>query len=85
VRTVKDIVDLIATSAIEVDVSKLRDNVDLYALGFDSLDIANLELRIQQEFGVDINSQQQSPRLRTINDYVNFLNENSANTISDND
>ena len=69
----QDIVELIGASAIEVDTANLRDDVDLYGQGLDSLDMANLELRIVQHYGIDI-STQQSLRLRTIRDFVDFLN-----------
>lgn len=71
--TSQDIVELIGLSAIEVDTASLRDDVDLYGQGLDSLDMANLELRISQQYGIDI-STEQSLRLRTIRDFVDFLN-----------
>jgi acyl carrier protein len=73
--TTQDVVELIAASAIEVDTAELRDGIDLFGQGLDSLDMASLELSIERHFGVDI-SPQQSIRLRTIRDFVDFLNTN---------
>jgi acyl carrier protein len=75
--TNQDVVELIATSAIEVDTANLRDDVDLYGQGFDSLDMANLELRIEQRFGISIGPER-SLRLRTIRDFVDFLNSEQS-------
>jgi acyl carrier protein len=74
----QDIVDLIAASAIEVDAAKLHEDADLFGQGFDSLDIANLELRIEQRYGIEIGPEQ-SFRLRTIRAFVDFLNTAQAN------
>lgn len=75
--TSQDLVSLISESAIEVDVADLRDDIDLSSQGFDSLDIANLELRIEQHYGFAI-SPQQSLRLRTVRDFVDLLNANGV-------
>jgi acyl carrier protein len=78
VITSQDVVELIAASAIEVDTANLRDDVDLFGQGLDSLDMANLELRIEERYGIDIKPEQ-SLRLRTIRDYVDFVNTDSSN------
>jgi acyl carrier protein len=73
----QDVIEVIAASGIEVNTADLRDDVDLFGQGFDSLDMANLELRIEERYGRDI-SPQQSLRLRTIRDFVNFLNNDPS-------
>jgi acyl carrier protein len=78
VITSQDVVELIAAAAIEVDTANLRDDVDLFGQGFDSLDMANLALRIEERYGIDIRPEQ-SIRLRTIKDYVDFVNTDSSN------
>jgi acyl carrier protein len=70
--TTEDIIKIIAASGIEVETANLRDNENLYTQGFDSLDMANLELQIEQRYGIDISSQQL--QLNTIVDFVGFLN-----------
>jgi acyl carrier protein len=70
--TAEDIIKIIAASGIEVETANLRDNENLYTQGFDSLDMANLELQIEQRYGIDISSQQL--QLNTIIDFVEFLN-----------
>ncbi len=70
--TTQDIIEIIAASGIEVDAANLRDNENLYAQGFDSLDMANLEMQIEQRYGIDISSQEL--QLSTIIDFVEFLN-----------
>lgn len=77
--TSQDVVDLIAASAIEVDTASLRDDVDLFGQGLDSLDMANLELRIEERYGTHIKPEQ-SLRLRTIRDFVEFVNTDSSNS-----
>ena len=76
--TTQDVDEIIATSGIEVDAANLRDNENLYMQGFDSLDMANLELQIEQRYGVDIGAQQPL-RLWTVKDFVDFLNTNLSN------
>ena len=71
--TGQDVIDLIAKSGIDVDPADLRDDENLYAQGFDSMDMANLELQIDLRYGVEI-SQQQPLKLWTIKDFVDFLN-----------
>jgi acyl carrier protein len=76
--TGQEIIDIIAAAGIEVDTADLRDDENLYLQGFDSLDMANLELQIEQRYGVDIGAQQPL-RLWTIKDFVDFLNANLSN------
>ena len=76
--TGQDVVDIIAASGIEVDAANLRYSENLYMQGFDSLDMANLELQIEQRYGVDIGAQQPL-RLWTVKDFVEFLNTNLSN------
>jgi acyl carrier protein len=71
--TSQDVIGLIAEAGIEVDTAKLRDEVDLYGQGLDSLDMANLELRVQERYNIDIKVEQ-SVRLRTIKDFVKLVN-----------
>jgi acyl carrier protein len=73
VITSQDIVELIAAAKIEVDIRNLRDDVDLFGQGLDSLDMANLELRIEERYGIKIRPEQ-SIRLRTIRGFVDFVN-----------
>jgi acyl carrier protein len=78
VITSQDIVQLIAAAGIEVDTTNLRDDVDLFGQGLDSLDMANLELRIEERYGISIRPEQ-SLRLRTISDFVELLNTDPSN------
>jgi acyl carrier protein len=71
--TAEDIIKLIAASGIEVDTENLLEDENLYTQGFDSLDMANLELQIEQRYGVEVSSQQ-PVKLWTINNFVEFLN-----------
>jgi acyl carrier protein len=77
VITSQDVIELIAEAGIEVDTAKLRDEVDLYGQGLDSLDMANLELRVQERYNIDIKVEE-SVRLRTISDFVNLVNTESS-------
>ncbi len=72
--TGQDLIEIIAKSGIEVDTADLRHDDNLYAQGFDSLDMANLELQIELRYGVEISSQQPL-KLWTIKDFVDFLND----------
>lgn len=76
--TAEDIIKIIAASGIEVDTAELRDNENLYTQGFDSLDMANLELQIEQRYSIDISAEQL--RLNTIIDFVEFLNSKLSST-----
>lgn len=78
--TSQDVIELIAEAAIEVETATLRDDVDLFGQGLDSLDMANLELKIEQRYGIDIKPEQ-SLRLRTISDFVNFINTDSHRAV----
>lgn len=74
----QDIIELIGVAAIEVNTEDLQVDVDLYGQGLDSLDMASLELRIEERYGIDITTEQ-ALRLRTVSDFVNFLNANVSN------
>jgi acyl carrier protein len=76
--TSQDIIELIAGSGIEVDAAILRDDFDLYGQGLDSLDVANLELRIEQRYGVEFGPEQ-SLKLLTIRAFVDYLNAEPSN------
>ncbi|BBX88753.1 acyl carrier protein [Mycolicibacterium boenickei] len=71
--TSQELIELIAGSGIEVDAATLCDDLDLYGQGFDSLDVANLELRLEQRYGVEFGPEQ-SLKLLTIRAFVDYLN-----------
>jgi acyl carrier protein len=73
VITSRDVVELIAACATEVDAANLRDDVDLFGQGLDSLDMANLELKVEERYGVNARPEE-ALRLRTIRDFVDFIN-----------
>jgi acyl carrier protein len=56
------------------DVENLANDLDLQDQGIDSLDMANIYLMCEEEFGVKI-PDEDLDKVKTINDLVNYINE----------
>jgi acyl carrier protein len=56
------------------DVENLANDLDLQDQGIDSLDMANICLMCEEEFGVKI-PDEDLDKVKTINDLVNYINE----------
>ncbi|WKG02809.1 acyl carrier protein [Mycolicibacterium sp. HK-90] len=80
--TSQDIIDLIAGSGIEVDTATLCDDLDLFGQGLDSLDVVNLELRIERRYGIEFGPDR-SLKLLTIRALVDHLNAELGNVDAD--
>jgi acyl carrier protein len=71
--TTEDILRIMETADLSVDVSKLQADVPLVAQGVDSLDMATLILAIETQYNKAI-PLEKAARLRTLDEIAGFLN-----------
>ena len=69
--TRNDVVDIMKTLEIDVDLGSLKPDTDLEMQGFDSLDFMSLLFKIEQKFSVKVGD---STSLNTVDGIVERLN-----------
>jgi acyl carrier protein len=74
---VDDVLNMIREADIEIDTAQLAEDVPLNDQGVDSLDLSALMAQVEKDCGVAI-APDQSNRLRTVRDFVDFLNSAST-------
>lgn len=67
------IVDTIAQK-LTVDKQKITPDATLQSLGADSLDIVELIMHFEDQFGIEINDED-TEKLRTLSEVVNYVHE----------
>ena len=67
------IVELIAAK-LNIDKAKITPDATLQALGADSLDIVELIMRLEDQFGIEINDED-AEQLKTLSDLVDYVHE----------
>ena len=71
-----DKVKSIIANQLSTDVSKLKDDTNIAEeLGADSLDLVEILMALEDEFGVSI-PDEVIPKIKTIEDVVGFIDEN---------
>jgi acyl carrier protein len=74
----EDKVKEIIARELEVDVKQLAPEAKFIEdLGADSLDIVELVMALEEEFGIDI-PDEDADKLRTVGDAMNYLKSHSA-------
>ncbi len=69
----QDIKKIIEHANTMIDIKKLTSDTNLRDIGADSLDMMNIFLAIQEEFGVDI-PEEQIEKLLTIDAICSYIN-----------
>ena len=74
----EDKVKEIVARELEVDIKQLAPEAKFIEdLGADSLDIVELVMALEEEFGIDI-PDEDADKLRTVGDAMNYLKSHSA-------
>lgn len=59
---------------LNVDKTKISSDATLQALGADSLDIVELIMRFEDQFGIEINDEH-AEQLKTLSDLIDYVHE----------
>lgn len=59
---------------LNIDKTKITSDATLQALGADSLDIVELIMRLEDQFGIEINDED-AEQLKTLSDLVDYVHE----------
>lgn len=70
-ETQDKIITLVATK-LNIDRAKITSDVTLQALGADSLDIVELIMLFEDQFGIEINDED-AEQLKTLSDLVDYI------------
>lgn len=74
--TRNDVLDIMKTLEIEVDLDSIKPDIDLEMQGFDSLDVMTLFFKIEQKFSVKIGDNLSSENLlNTVDKIVEIVNK----------
>ncbi len=72
-KLMEHVIDVIADT-LSVKKESITENTDLVEdLGVDSLDMVDLVLAMEQEFGIEIKDEDITPDIRTVRDIVELL------------
>jgi len=63
----------IIVEQLGLDESEVKEDTSFEALGLDSLDVVELLMTIEEEFGFEIKAEEAG---KTVGDLVNYINEN---------
>jgi len=69
-----DKVAVIIAEKLSIDPSSIKDESTLQDLGADSLDIVEIIMRLEEQFGIQIKDEQ-AEGLETVGDVVTYVNE----------
>jgi acyl carrier protein len=68
----------IIAKELEVDIAQLKPEAKFIEdLGADSLDVVELVMALEEEFGIDI-PDEEADKLKTVGDAMNYLQQHSA-------
>ena len=74
-----DKVKSIIVDQLDVDEDKVTESASITEdLGADSLDVVDLVMSFEEEFGIEI-PDEQVEKIKTVGDIVNFIEENTEN------
>ena len=75
-ETASKIVSIIAEK-LHIDVNAVNPQSTLQDLGADSLDMVDIVMKVEEEFGIEINDED-AEKLQTVGDVVKYIEEKAS-------
>jgi acyl carrier protein len=72
-ETAQKISSIIAEK-LRIEVSSVKPESTLQDLGADSLDMVDIVMKVEEEFGIEINDED-AEKLHTVQDFINYVHE----------
>ncbi len=72
-ETAQKIKSIIAEK-LHVDVASINPQATLQDLGADSLDMVDIVMKVEEEFGIEINDED-AEKLHTVQDFINYVHD----------
>ena len=72
-ETTNKITSIIAEK-LNVDVATINAQATLQDLGADSLDMVDIVMKVEEEFGIEINDED-AEKLHTVQDFINYVHD----------
>jgi acyl carrier protein len=72
-ETAQKIQSIIAEK-LHVDVATINPQATLQDLGADSLDMVDIVMKVEEEFGIEINDED-AEKLHTVQDFINYVHD----------
>jgi acyl carrier protein len=72
-ETAQKISSIIAEK-IRIEVSSVKPESTLQDLGADSLDMVDIVMKVEEEFGIEINDED-AEKLHTVQDFINYVHD----------
>jgi len=64
----------IAAQKLDIDKSRMQTGVTLQDLGADSLDLVEIIMKVEEEFGVEVDDEK-AEHLKTLDDVVSYVHD----------
>ncbi len=72
-ETAQKISSIIAEK-LRIEVSSVKPESTLQDLGADSLDMVDIVMKVEEEFGIEINDED-AEKLHTVQDFINYVHD----------
>lgn len=67
-------INSIIAEKLHVDAAQVKPESTLQDLGADSLDMVDIVMKVEEEFGIEINDED-AEKLHTVQDFINYVHD----------
>lgn len=67
-------INSIIAEKLHVDAASINAQATLQDLGADSLDMVDIVMKVEEEFGIEINDED-AEKLHTVQDFINYVHD----------
>lgn len=67
-------INSIIAEKLHIDASSIKPESTLQDLGADSLDMVDIVMKVEEEFGIEINDED-AEKLHSVQDFINYVHE----------
>ena len=74
IKDTADKITAIIADKLHIDVTTVHPQSTLQDLGADSLDMVDIVMKVEEEFGIEINDED-AEKLHTVQDFINYVHD----------
>ncbi|HLW73346.1 MAG TPA: acyl carrier protein [Candidatus Babeliales bacterium] len=72
IRETADKINAIIAEKLHIDAANINPQATLLDLGADSLDMVDIVMKVEEEFGIEINDED-AEKLHTVQDFISYV------------